>query len=308
MPPNHHCWSLTMKIRALLAAIVACMLTGLGAYAQTDSAATRVSAPELTPLKPLRPVTSVYTLEAGGTHLADTYLTPLIYKGYSLALGYERWQAMKFDPEKWVMRLAFRGEWDDADSPAGNASMWYAGLDARWAMMRRWNIMPGFTAGVGGATGIAGGCMYNGRNGNNPASAKVQWTVDAAGYVAWNGRIGRLPVTASYLMTLPVTGAFFGPEYGELYYEIWLGNTRNLAHWAHWGNYFAMDNLLALDLHLGSTSLRVGYRGRVLSTNVSHLTTRITSNTFVLGLSGEWMSLDARRKDVSDPKIIHALY
>lgn len=256
----------------------------------------------------LRPVTSIYSIEAGGAHLADTYLTPLIYGGYSLALGYERWQAMKFDPERWVMRLSVRAEWDDTDSPGGNASMWYAGLDARWAMMRRRQLPFGLTIGAGGATGIAGGCIYNGRNGNNPASAKLSWTVDGAAYIAWNGRLGRLPVTASYMVTLPVTGVFFGPEYGELYYEIWLGNHRNLAHWGHWGNYFAMDNLVAVDLHLGSTSLRVGYRGRVLSTRENHLTTRITTNAFTLGISGEWMSLSPKGTDRSRPEIIHALF
>lgn len=272
------------------------------------STARGASAPDSTATKPIRPATQIFTAEAGGSHLADTYLTPLIYSGYSTALRYERWKAMKFAPEKWVSRLAIRLEWDEADNPAGNNSMWYAGIDARWSMMHRWRLPYGITAGAGGATGIMGGCMYNHRNGNNPASAKASWTVDAAGYVAWNGRIGKLPLTLSWTATLPVTGAFFGTEYGELYYEIWLGNHRNLAHWAHWGNYFAMDNLVAADLHLGSTSLRIGYRGSVYSTHVNHLTTRITTNAFVIGFSGEWLGLSPRKSPEADPKIIHALF
>lgn len=32
-------------------------------------------------VKPLRPVTAAYTLEAGSSHLSDTYLTPLKYSG-----------------------------------------------------------------------------------------------------------------------------------------------------------------------------------------------------------------------------------
>ncbi|MDE6130631.1 MAG: hypothetical protein K2F74_03465, partial [Muribaculaceae bacterium] len=50
-----------------------------------------------------RPVTSVYTIEAGRSHICDTYLTPLKYDGWQTALSYERWQAMRFNPEKWVM-------------------------------------------------------------------------------------------------------------------------------------------------------------------------------------------------------------
>lgn len=91
---------------------VALMLTAVvsGRGAQPDSSRIEV----------IRPVMSAYTFEAGGSHLADTYLTPLIYGGYSLAVQYERWQAMKFDPDRWVMTLAIRGTWNDADSPARN--------------------------------------------------------------------------------------------------------------------------------------------------------------------------------------------
>ena len=256
----------------------------------------------------IRPVMSAYTFEAGGTHLADTYLTPLIYGGYSLALQYERWQAMKFSPERWVMNLTVRGTWDDADSPARNNSMWYAGVDARWSMMHRWQLPWGITVGAGGSTGIMAGCMYNGRNSNNPASAKVSWTVDAAAYASWKTRIGRLPITVTYKLTLPLTGVFYGVEYGQLYYEYWLGNHKNTIHWGHWGNYFAMDNQLTADLHFGATSLRVGYRGYVYSTKVNGITSRITSNTFIIGISGEWMSLNPRKPISADNvRIISAL-
>lgn len=258
-------------------------------------------------IKPLRPVTSAYQLEYGASRLADTYLTPLIYRGYDLAFSYERWQAMKFDPERWVMRLNIRGDWERAHSPAGNNIMWYAGLNARWSMMRRYNLPYNITVGAGGATGITGGCLYSGA-GNNPASAKASWTIDGAGYATWQTRLGKLPVTLGYYLTLPVTGAFFSPEYGELYYEIWLGNRKNLVHWANWSNYMAMDNLVAADLHFGATSLRVGYRGYFLSTHVNNLTTRNVTNSIVVGISGEWMNLNPRKAESPDCKIINALF
>lgn len=282
--------------------VLAAVLSGHCADADADADA------DSSRMEVIRPVMSAYTFEAGGTHLADTYLTPLIYGGYSLALQYERWQAMKFSPERWVMNLTVRGTWDDADSPARNNSMWYAGVDARWGMMHRWQLPWGITVGAGGSTGIMAGCMYNGRNSNNPASAKVSWTVDAAAYASWKTRIGRLPITVTYKPTLPLTGVFYGVEYGQLYYEYWLGNHKNTIHWGHWGNYFAMDNQLTADLHFGATSLRVGYRGYVYSTKVNGITSRITSNTFIIGISGEWMSLNPRKPISADNvRIISAL-
>lgn len=56
-------------------------------------------------VKPLRPVMSAYMIEGGGARLVNTYLTPLKYSGWSAAFNYERMQAMKFSPDRWVMQL-----------------------------------------------------------------------------------------------------------------------------------------------------------------------------------------------------------
>jgi len=69
-----------------------------------------------------------------------------------------------------------------------------------------------------------------------------------------------------------------------------------------------MDNQLTADLHFGATSLRLGYRGFVYSTKVNGITSRMTSNTFIIGISGEWMSLNPRKKlSVDNARIINAL-
>lgn len=259
-------------------------------------------------IKPLRPVMSAYMFEAGSSHLADTYLTPLKYNGWSAAFRYERMQAMKLNPERWVMRLAAGVELDRTENPARNATMWYMGFDFSWGMMHRWHLPYGITVAGGGSTGIDLGCLYNSRNGNNPASAKAAWTVNATGYASWNFKMWKLPVTLRYQPTIPLTGVFFSPDYGELYYEIYLGNHSGLVHAAWWGNYFMMENLFTADLHFGNTSLRVGYRGRIYSTHMNDITARMITNNFVLGLSGEWISVSPRKGIDPRAKIISALY
>jgi hypothetical protein len=107
---------------------------------------------------------------------------------------------------------------------------------------------------------------------------------------------------------LPVTGAFFSPDYGELYYEIYLGNHSGLAHAAWFGNYFRLDNLLTADLRLGSTNLRLGYRADVMSTKVNNIVTRRVTHSFVIGVSGEWLSLPRSGRISDNAKIISALY
>lgn len=256
----------------------------------------------------VRPVFAAYTAEFGSAHLTDTYLTPLKYTGWHAGIDYSRYQSMKFSPEKWTMRLHANLGVDKTDNPARNASMWSVMLSFDWGMMRKFHPLPNLTLAAGGSTGIDVGCLYNARNGNNPASAKASWTVNLTGYAAYRLNLGRLPVTLMYHPTLPVTGVFFSPDYGELYYEIYLGNTSGLAHCAWWGNYFSLDNLVTADLHFGNTNLRVGYRGKIFSSEVNHITTNIFTHSFVIGVSGEWISVNPRKGVPSKISMIPAIY
>lgn len=256
----------------------------------------------------LRPVTSSYTYEIGGATLANTYLTPLKYKGWDMALNYERMQAMKFNPEKWVMRLTAGIDLNRTDNPAKNATMWRLVADFSWGMTYRFKLPHNITLAGGGSTSLDLGCVYNARNGNNPVAVEAAWTVNLTGYASWNVKIGRLPVTLRYQPTIPLTGVFFSPDYGELFYEIYLGNHSGLAHCAWWGNYFRMENLVTADLHLGATSLRVGFRNNILSTSINDITTRTITYSAVIGVTTEWISLNPSRKADTNARIISALY
>ncbi len=255
----------------------------------------------------LRPVHASYTASFGTAHTADTYLSPLRYSGVALSLDYERHQAMRFDPENWTMRLAGSLEGMRTQSPARNSTMWEAMLRLSWGMTHRWQLPADITVAAGGSTGLNLGCLYSERNSNNPASAKASWTVNIAASAIWKHRFGRLPVTIAWQPALPVAGIFFAPEFGQLYYEIYLGERSGLAHFGWWGNYFAMENLVTADLHLGeSTSLRLGFRSNVLSTRVHDITTRIYNTSFVIGVSGQWLSYSPAKKLSDKTRIITA--
>lgn len=256
----------------------------------------------------LRPVTSSYELSFGGAELADTYLTPLIYRGESFSFLYDRMQAMKFSPEKWVMELMIGLEGSRTKNPAGNSTMWEAGLSASWSMMRRWHLDDKWTIGVGGFTGLDVGALYLKRNGNNPASAKASWTVGVKSYLTFKFGMGKVPVLLRWSGSMPLGGIFFSPDYGELYYEIWLGNHSGLVHGAWPGDYLRIDNTVSMDFGFGSTWLRVGYRSHILSTKVNDITSRMVTNSFVLGISGEWISVRPNKPIGNVARVISALY
>lgn len=256
----------------------------------------------------VRPVVSAYTLGFGSAHLCDTYLTPLKYSGWGAHLSYERMQAMRFDPERWVMQLTGTLAVERTQNPARNMTMWDLDIDLRWAMMRRFAVDEHFRVAIGGATGVTAGALYNRRNGNNPVSAKAAWTVDATAMATYSVRISRLPVTFRYQAVMPLTGMFFSPDYGELYYEIYLGNHRGLVHAAWPGNYFKLTNLITADLHLGATSLRLGYSNCVFSSKANEIVSRRTTHLFVIGVSTEWLSLHPAHRPDPTVRIISAIY
>lgn len=247
-------------------------------------------------IETLRPVNSSWMLDVGTSHLADTYLSPLKYTGWKTAFEYERLQAMKFSPELWRQQLHVGVEVDRAKNRARNNSMLYANLSARWGMLRMWRLPYGFTLAAGGSAGADVGGIYNGRNGNNPAAVKADITANLTGWATWSTCVGRMPVMFRWQTTMPLAGAFFSPEYDELYYEIYLGNHGGLAHFAWPGNFFRWDNLVTADLDFATTRLRVGFRSRILSTEVCDITTRIFSYAFVLGVTGDWLSLSRVRE------------
>lgn len=243
----------------------------------------------------VRPVHAAWQVEVGSSHVGDSYLSPLKYVGWHAGLQYDRLQAMKFDPDGWRQQLRISVLADKGMNPAGNNSMLYGSVGAQWGMMHVWRLPFGVKVAGGGVAGGNVGCVYNGRNSNNPASVKADATLGVTGYATWSVKLWRLPVMLRWQTTLPLVGAFFSPDYDELYYEIYLGNRSGLAHVAWPGNFFRWDNEVTADLDVSYARLRVGFSSRIFSTEVSGLTTRIFSYGFVLGVSGDWMSVSAAR-------------
>ena len=69
-----------------------------------------------------------------------------------------------------------------------------------------------------------------------------------------------------------------------------------------------LDNLVTADLRLGATSLRLGYKGHILTSKVNNIVTREFTHSFVIGVSGEWLSLAPDHKPSDEARIISAYY
>ena len=227
---------------------------------------------------------SMFTVDAGYASVHDSYLTPITYGGMDLALGYEALRSASND--KWFWQVQVGADYNYVENKAKNNELHKLMGDITFGMQRQWRqlIAHRIDVSVGPMTQLRAGIVYNEVNSNNPVSLRAQWNVGAAAMLSMPTRLGRLPLTLRYQMQLPAAGIFFAPEYDESYYEIYLGNHKNLAHLGWWGNRFDMTNYVGADLHLGKTTLRIGYRSRLEHWTVNHLKVHDVTHSVVLGI------------------------
>lgn len=227
---------------------------------------------------------SLFTVDAGFASIHDSYLTPITYNGLDLGIGYEAMRSVRDD--KWLWQLQVGADYNYVENEAQNNELYKLMGDITFDMQRNWRqlIAHRVDVSVGPMTQLRAGIIYNNANSNNPVSVRAHWNLGVTAMAAMPTRLWRLPITLRYQAQLPVAGVFFAPEYDESYYEIYLGNHKNLAHLGWWGNRLDMSHYLGADLHLGKTTLRIGYRTRLEHWSVNHLKVHDVSHSLVLGI------------------------
>ena len=243
-----------------------------------------------------RPVTSIYRLEMGGANARSTYLSPLRYSGSFFGAGGEWTKAFRKNPDHLVMTFAGEMNFRNMLNPPHSARM--LGLDARfnWGMAYRWRLPYNLQLMAGGMLDIDGGALYLTRNGNNPVTVLASAGIDLDVSLSYHFNIGKLPILISDRIQLPTLGAFFCPQYGETYYEIYLGNYNGLAHCGWWGNNFGIGNMLSVKLDFGRTAMEIGYRYDYRSFFANNLVTRTALNSFVIGVIPQGLGLKKKAK------------
>lgn len=179
-------------------------------------------------------------------------------------------------------------------------------MDFQWGINRRWRLTDGWQLAAGATAGFDVGVIYLPRNGNNPASAKADVSLSLRGSASKRLTIWSLPVLVTETVSLPSLSAFFSPQYGEPYYEIYLGNHSGLAHCGWWGNHFRLNNLITADMDFGRTALRIGYGFNINTSYVNDLNTQIITHSFVIGVIPHGLGL--RKMPTEKTVRINALY
>lgn len=287
-----------------LAWLVCCMPSLVSAQVADDDSSSHIGT-ELQDQS--RPVTGIYAVEIGGKNVLATYLSPLHYAGTSFALSGAWSKAMPFNPKSALMHFNAYAGFDDMLNPAGTARMVALNASFSWGVSWRKQLPWCLQLTAGGSVGIDGGAYWLMRNGNNPIQAMGSVSLAARASLGRPFRLGKMPILVRDEVSLPSLSVFFSPEYGESYYEIYLGNRHGLVHPGWWGNNFRIDNLLSVSFDFGRTAAMIGYRFKADTQWANNLNTHIFTHNFVIGVIPGGIGLKPKPKKIHS-ETVYSLY
>lgn len=296
-----------MKLFSLLFIALAAAVFAPDALAEMPSGNDTAYVSEVADTASSRPVTSIYSIEIGRKDVLATYLSPLHYKGTDVAIAGEWSKALPFSPQHAVMHFNASLDFCSLLNPAGTARMLGFNGMFKWGMSWKTMLPYAVAATAGASVDIDGGAYYLMRNSNNPVQAMASVGLGLRGSLARSFRIGRLPVLVRDVVSLPSLSVFFAPQYGETFYEIYLGNRKGLVHAGWWGNKFRIDNLLSVSLDFGRTALMLGYRFNADTQWANNLNTRIFTHSFVVGVIPGGLGLKKRPARIPG-QTVYSLY
>lgn len=215
----------------------------------------------------------------GSASMYDTYLSPLTYTGTSIRIMNEQMRRTTWFNNNFYKQQIIDLEAAKGDSPAKNVTEYWLLGNYRLGGHYRVYGNGNFFINAGGLWDIAGGVLYNERNGNNPVSARaysnLNLSVMASYKIKW--------AAFRWQLDTPFAGVLFSPHYGQSYYEMSLGNSVGIVNFASLHNQRALRNYFTVDIPINTYIIRIGYLGTFYQTKVNDLQTHHYSNSIVIG-------------------------
>lgn len=222
----------------------------------------------------------------GFSNVLDTYLSPYSYKGIEARVIRQTARRTKL----WQGHISYHTQIDFnaayAKNPAKNVKTYAGGIRYSNAWLYNFDDIHHWHIAAGPAASGYLGCVYNDRNGNNPAQAKVDVMIDLTAQVAYRFRVGRRYWLAKYDLAVPFLGIAFSPQYGQSYYEMF--SQKDYDHncvFANPINMPSMRHLLTVDIPIGHNQLRLGYAGEFMQSKFNGLRYHSYSHNLMIGFT-----------------------
>lgn len=221
---------------------------------------------------------------AGKTNVYDTYLSPLEYRGPELRFMHESMRMTRLMGGSVSAQRIVQVNASSTDNISKSGKSYSGMVNWTYALHYQYNVDDRLKILFGPMLDLNGGFIYNTRNSNNPAQAKVYGSIDASAMAIYKLRIGRYPMTLRYQANIPFMGLMFSPEYGQSYYEIFsLKHSGKNVLFTSFHNAPTVRQMLTLDFPIGKTIMRAGYLCDIQQAKVNNLKSHFYSHNFMIG-------------------------
>lgn len=229
-------------------------------------------------------ITNSQMIGTGAVNILDTYLSPEKYNGTELR--YISHTIRERKGRKWSRMLVHQGSMAYADNRSGNGNEIAGAYTFSYGVHYNWNLMGGQLNLKAGAQADANvGFLYNTRNSNNPAQARLSLNISPSVAATYRFRLWNRPFAVHYEASAPLFGVMFSPNYGQSYYEIFTqGNYDHNVVPTTVASTPSLRQMFTLDFTLGRTTLRTGWLGDFRQTKVNNLKYHSYSNMLVIGI------------------------
>ncbi len=228
-------------------------------------------------------ITNSQMVGVGAVDILDTYLSPEVYDGWEVR--YLSHTLRRRQGRKWSRMLLHQGRFASVKNRAGNGNEIAGDYTFSYGAHYNWDLLGGrLNIMAGGQADVNVGFLYNTRNSNNPAQARASLNMSPSAAAMYRMKLGRTPVSVRYEVSVPVLGLMFSPNYGQSYYEIF--NKGNYDHNVVPTTFVSAPSLrqmLAVDVTLRRTTLRMGWLGDYRQSDVNGLKYHSYTNMLVIG-------------------------
>lgn len=234
---------------------------------------------------------------AGKTNVYDTYLSPLEYRGPELRLMHESMRMTRLMGGRVSAQRIVQVNASSTDNISKSGKSYSGMFNWTYALHYQYNVDDRLKILFGPMLDLNGGFIYNTRNSNNPAQAKVYGSIDASAMAIYKLRIGRYPMTLRYQANIPFMGLMFSPEYGQPYYEIFsLKHSGKNVLFTSFHNAPTVRQMLTLDFPIGKTIMRAGYLCDIQQAKVNNLKSHFYSHNFMIGFVRNFQMLRGKNR------------
>lgn len=234
--------------------------------------------------EPQRWITNAMMIAVGGQNELDTYLSSQSYTGFSAR--FISHTERKRDLSDWTTRIVHQGQFFTGDMKQTSDGHELGGIYSfEWGRLYSLPLrISNVDITVGATLDAMAGFLYNTRNSNNPAQARLSLQVAPVVNAKWNFSLFNKPLVLGLELTSPLCGLMFSPQYGQSYYEIFSrGNYDHNCVPTTFVCTPSLYSMLSLDIPIGKSALRVGYIGDFTQSHVNDIKQHSYCHYFMLG-------------------------